>query len=337
MRRADFIHLCLMLIALGLAYAVPFELLALAYVVLGPAHYTTEISWLHERRYFVPHRGYAVALIVLALGAALITNASWFGFMMWAALVLGALLITARTGVHGVALVIAATGLTAIFFARPPALAVIGVLLPTLIHVSVFTLIFMALGAWRARSTPQAGLTAVYLAAIALLLFVPPAEATAIPRFAAITRDYFGTVAQALGVLFGSRDIHLDMRLTGLLSFLYTYHYLNWFIKAEVIRWAVIPRRRWLVIGTVSAASTGLYFYDYALGFGVLLALSLAHVVLEFPLNALAVRQLGEAVGNGLMTLMIRPHRSRARLNAASSSARRRARPSRPDRARQPR
>ena len=158
MRRTDFIHLCLMLIALGLAYAVPFELLALAYVVLGPAHYTTEISWLHERRYFVPHRGYAVALIVLALGAALITNASWFGFVMWTALVLGALFITPRTGVQGMVLLIAATGLTAVFYSHSPALAVIGVLLPTLIHVSMFTLIFMALGAWRARSAAQAGL-----------------------------------------------------------------------------------------------------------------------------------------------------------------------------------
>jgi hypothetical protein len=242
MRRADFIHLCLMLIAFGLAYVVPLELLVLAYVVLGPAHYTTEISWLHGRRYFVPHRGYAVALAVIALGAALVTNASWFGFVMWAALVLGALFITPRNGAQGVVLAIAATGLTAIFYSRSPALAVIGVLLPTLIHVSVFTLIFMALGAWRARSAPQSGLIAVYLAAIALILFVPPTGATVIPRFAAIAQDYFGTVAQALGVLFGTRDIHLDMRLTGLLSFLYTYHYLNWFIKAEVIRWADIPR-----------------------------------------------------------------------------------------------
>jgi hypothetical protein len=337
MRRTDFAHLCLMLIALGLAYVVPFELLALAYVVLGPAHYTTEISWLHERRYFVPHRGYAVALVAIALGAALITNASWFGFMMWAALVLGALLVTPRTGAQGVVLVIAATGLTAIFYTRSPALAVIGVLLPTLIHVSVFTLIFMALGAWRSRSAPQAGLTAIYLAGIALILLVPPTGATVIPGFATIARDYFGTVAQALGVLFGAPDIHLDMRLTGLLAFLYTYHYLNWFIKAEVIRWADIPRRRWLIIGTVSAASTGLYFYDYALGFSVLLALSLAHIVLEFPLNALAIRQLGEAASNGFKTLITRPHGARARVAASSGSARWRERHSRAARGRQPR
>jgi hypothetical protein len=31
--------------------------------------------------------------------------------------------------------------------------------------------------------------------------------------------------------------LQLDTRLTSLLAFIYTYHYLNWFIKAEVIRW----------------------------------------------------------------------------------------------------
>jgi hypothetical protein len=46
-----------------------------------------------------------------------------------------------------------------------------------------------------------------------------------------------------------------------------------------------------------------LYFYDYALGFTVLLAFSLAHIVLEFPLNTLALRQLGTAIGAGAMRI----------------------------------
>ncbi|MCS3727453.1 hypothetical protein [Bradyrhizobium betae] len=44
MRGNDAIHLDLMLLALAAAYLVPFELLLLAYVVLGPAHYFTEIT-----------------------------------------------------------------------------------------------------------------------------------------------------------------------------------------------------------------------------------------------------------------------------------------------------
>jgi hypothetical protein len=53
-RATDAIHMGLMFAALGITYLVPFELLLLSYVVLGPAHYFTEISWLHDRKYFCP-------------------------------------------------------------------------------------------------------------------------------------------------------------------------------------------------------------------------------------------------------------------------------------------
>jgi hypothetical protein len=320
MRRSDVVHLGLMLAAFGLTYVMPFELLVLAYVVLGPAHYTTEISWLHDRNYFLAHRGHVIALVAIALGAALIDNASWFGVVMWAALVVCAVLTATRSPAQGIVLLIVATGLTAIMYRRWPALAVIGVLLPTLIHVSAFTLIFMGLGAWRARSAAQGWLIAIYLTGIAAIVAVPPSAATVIPQFAQIAHAYFGNVPLALGALFGVGDIRLDGRLTGLLAFVYTYHYLNWFIKAEVIRWADIPPTRWLLVGGVSAASTGLYFYDYALGFSVLLALSLVHVVLEFPLNALAARQLADAIGIGVMHRFA-PARG-ARRTAASGRAR---------------
>ena len=110
-------------------------------------------------------------------------------------------------------------------------------------------------------------------------------------------QEYFGNVGPALGRLLGIANLRLDTRLTSLLAFVYTYHYLNWFIKADVIRWAEIPRSRLALVAAASAASTALYFYNYAFGFTVLLALSLVHVVLEFPLNNLAFRQLGTAVG----------------------------------------
>jgi hypothetical protein len=107
-------------------------------------------------------------------------------------------------------------------------------------------------------------------------------------------------VGPALGRLLGIPGLKLDTRLTSLLAFIYTYHYLNWFIKADVIRWADVPRARLALVIGASAASTALYFYDFAFGFTVLLALSLVHIVLEFPLNSLAIRQLGQAVGQGV-------------------------------------
>jgi hypothetical protein len=94
--------------------------------------------------------------------------------------------------------------------------------------------------------------------------------------------------------------LEFDPRITGLFSFVYTYHYLNWFIKADVIKWANVPKLRLAVIAVASAASTALYFYDIALGFMMVTALSLGHVVLEFPLNSISIRDLGAIVGRGL-------------------------------------
>jgi hypothetical protein len=304
MRLTDIAHLGLMLGALALTYLVPFELLLLAYVVLGPAHYATEISWLHDRNYFLPQRGIAIGLAVIAVVAALIDNAQWFGLVIWSAFVICAIIAAATTAFQGMLLFMAAAALTAWMLADGVSMAALGILLPTLIHVSLFTLVFMALGALRSGASVQWLLIALYLGAIALILLLPPTAGTLVPSFAKAAHDYFANVAPALSRLFGIRGLSLDNRLVGLLAFVYTYHYLNWFIKAEVIRWTDISRERLVLVVGVSAASTALYFYDYAYGFSVLLALSLTHIVLEFPLNAVALRQLGTAIGQSAAKTM---------------------------------
>lgn len=300
LRLNDLIHLGLMLVALAAAFVVPFELLLLAYVVLGPAHYITEISWLHDRDYFLPHRGIAVALAMLAVVAAFITNASWFGFAIWGALIICAILAATTSALEGMVMFMIAIVLSAIMFSTGTSLAVVGVLIPTLIHVSLFTLVFMVLGAYRSRSRAQALLVVGYIAAIALLLLVPMTAEIRIASFAKAGQEFFEGVGPALGNLLGIPGLKLDTRLTSLLAFIYTYHYLNWFIKADVIRWADVPKARLAIMIAASAVSTGLYFYNYTFGFILLLALSLAHVLLEFPLNALALRQLGGATTSGL-------------------------------------
>lgn len=293
MRGNDAIHLGLMLLALAAAYLVPFELLLLAYVVLGPAHYFTEISWLHDRSYYLPHRGIAAVLAIIAVIAALIDNASWFGFAMWGALLVCAMLAATTSAIESMLLFMVAIALSAIMYSSGSSLAVVGILIPTLIHVSLFTLIFMVLGAYRSGSRAQAALVAVYLVAIAAILLLPPTAGVRIASFARAGQDYFGNVGPALGRLFGVPGLVLDTRLTSLLAFVYTYHYLNWFIKADVIRWAEVPKARLAAMVAASGASTALYFYDYAFGFTFLLALSLIHILLEFPLNSLALQQLG--------------------------------------------
>jgi hypothetical protein len=306
--RTDLAHLVLMLAALGLSYLLPFELVLLSYVFLGPAHYLTEISWLHDREYFLPHRGIALALIVIALAVGFVENATWFGIVVWSALIACAMLAGARTALQAMVLAMAAIAATVWLYNFNAGFAIAGVLLPTLIHVSLFTFVFMALGAARSRSPVQFALAGLYVAALLLILLLPPSPSTAIPALAKLSQESFGNVPQALGYALGMPEMKLDARLTGLLSFVYTYHYLNWFIKAEVIRWASVPKARLASIAVLSAAATAFYFYDYVLGFAVLLSLSLVHVLLEFPLNSVSVRQLGAIAAESLT----QRHRKRA-------------------------
>jgi len=292
-RRGDLVHLALMLGSLALAYVLPFELLLLAYIVLGPAHYYTEISWLHDRKYFMPHRALAVVLALAALGGMFIADPYWSGVLVWSCLIGAGIAALGLTAQRSAMLGTVAVALTLGMMAGGAPFVFIAVLLPTFIHVCVFTLIFMTLGAMRARSAAQLGLIGVYLAGIAAILIVPPSARSLVPQFAKLGEDYFGPVAPSLGSLFGLPDLPFAGRITGLLSFVYTYHYLNWFIKADVIRWAKMPRPRLAGVVVLSVASTAFCFYDYVLGITVLLLVSLMHVLLEFPLNTISMRELG--------------------------------------------
>lgn len=49
--RINHLNSLLMVASCAAAFLMPFELFLLAYAVLGPLHYLTEISWIHDRRY----------------------------------------------------------------------------------------------------------------------------------------------------------------------------------------------------------------------------------------------------------------------------------------------
>ena len=80
-----------------------------------------------------------------------------------------------------------------------------------------------------------------------------------------------------------------ETKLFGFLAFAYTYHYLNWFSKAEVIQWNKIPPKRLKAIIAIYSVALLAYAFNYALGFLLILTLSIAHVLLEFPLNLRSV------------------------------------------------
>ena len=65
--RIDYINIALLVVSCIMAFIVPFELFLFAYGVLGPLHYLTEISWLHDKNYYSTDRRDVILLVVVSL------------------------------------------------------------------------------------------------------------------------------------------------------------------------------------------------------------------------------------------------------------------------------
>ncbi|MBI1272519.1 MAG: hypothetical protein GC131_00325 [Alphaproteobacteria bacterium] len=286
------LHIGLILGALALSYLLPFELLVLSYAILGPAHYMTEISWLHDRAYFMRDKGWAYGLALLTMLALMMGALPLAASAVFIAVIIG-VWQTSHFSQHGTNLLAGAMfGGLALIWLHPDVTGLFAVLLPTIIHVCLFTFVFMVSGALRARSRAQGAIVLLYVLCLMCIIALPPGDRTVIAPLAEFSQRNFGAIIPVLGRVLGQEGWSIDPRFGGLLSFVYTYHYLNWFIKADIIHWADVPKKRLATIAAFSFGATALYFYDYALGFAVLLAISLLHVLLELPLNALSIKQL---------------------------------------------
>jgi hypothetical protein len=179
-----------------------------------------------------------------------------------------------------------------------------GVYLPTLIHVFVFTGAFILVGALKRRSAAGYASLAVFLMCGAMAIWLPniaPAPQTEAPAifwrgfrelsFSSLA-DFMGkSTEQLIGTNVYTSD--LVLRLVRFLAFAYTYHYLNWFSKTSIIQWHAVSRARLALVATVWLASVALYAVNYDLGLRWLFLLSLAHVLLEFPLNHRSFLEIG--------------------------------------------
>ena len=69
-----------MLITAVFAFFLPFETFLLAYAFLGPLHYLTEISWLHDRQYFTKGKYDFVPLLLIGVALSYAAFAKDFEF-----------------------------------------------------------------------------------------------------------------------------------------------------------------------------------------------------------------------------------------------------------------
>jgi len=321
------VNLGVLLFSAAAAWVAPLQTFLIAYAVIGPMHYLTEIAWLRKKDFYFGdgilsprlylttslllcsvacldlyfRRGWAAyaigGLIVLSLGA-LVKNVP---------VLLGALsiLLAIRSFVHGYGLFLA-------------------VFVPTVVHVYFFTLIFLVSGAMRGRrQTVLAWLNPVLLVAIPLVLVrVGHGAGTATPgRYWMASESIFAGLHEYIAGLIGL-GMHFDpdralepnaIAVFRFLGFIYLHHYLNWFAKTELLAWHKVSRGSWVAIGVIYAAAIGSYAYSFAAGFYAAYFLSLLHVLLELPLDWRS--------GVGIVTQPWNAWRARSALQAGAPGA----------------
>lgn len=194
----NYLNIGLMALSALLAYFLPFETFLMAYAFLGPLHYLTEISWLHDRNYFSKGKYDFIVLLIIGILLSYAAFAKDFGINVdfyesfVEANLFDKLLVFALFSAVLFALVenifvkIVSILLLFVFVsgwlsperadANRASTTVFALtsLVPTLIHVYVFTGLFMLYGALKSRSkTGLLSVVSFILFPIILVFYAP--------------------------------------------------------------------------------------------------------------------------------------------------------------------
>jgi hypothetical protein len=312
-----------MLLSCALAFVIPFELFLISYAVLGPLHYLTEITWLKKRDCFTTGKKDYIFLILMCvvLTVIVLLNAysdmppvkDWEAYFLsifgdsfnsfstvtiYLAFFASLAFVIFKDWLYKFIFIAVAVIVGLIIQSAPPFIIFFGILLPTVIHVFIFTGFFIINGALKNRSaTGIASVVVFVLCAGIFFVWKPVFNFYSVTDYArkAIFMDGKGLINlnAALIDLFQMGKVTMEslfqnpvgLSVARFIGFAYTYHYLNWFSKTEVIKWHKVPLK-WLVLVIVLwVFSILLYAYNYKTGLMALYFLSLLHVFMEFPLN----------------------------------------------------
>jgi hypothetical protein len=314
-KQVDLINFIFIIVTALVAFRIPFELFLFSYAFLGPLHYLTELSWLHSRRYFTKNRAdpvYLWTLTVLSLAAVYLPMAAVLTYMIFGLALIFAVTDTFRIRVVSILGLLATSP---IFASNALFQNLFGILLPTIIHVFLFTLIFICAGITKKKTFFGIATVATFILCSSLFFLYIPTNShyTVGNHIRDIYQNFIGINYALMNPLKhwiapefnrSSSYVHyvnhflfehpMALALMRFIAFSYTYHYLNWFSKTRIIGWHLIPRTHLVLIIAGWLACVGLYCYNYQLGLVTLLFLSFAHVVMEFPLNHLTALQLAK-------------------------------------------
>lgn len=310
--QVNYLNIGLMIVSCVVAFVFPFELFLFSYAVLGPLHYLTEISWLHERNYFTeakpgkrkrrPHRGWltlvAITTLLLIIGfvsaeiMGLFYSPKWEITFLYLVFV-SALLITEVPNKRQKVWVLLLALALLVPLATSRYYIIVAFFLVTIIHVFFFTGAFILYGSLKGKSASGVlSLIVFVLCAVSFFVYVPAGHGAgdyirgSYRSFNALNAELIKLFRLGQGTspseVYESQNGVTIMRL---IAFAYTYHYLNWFSKTSIIKWHEVSQNRIAVIAVVWLASLALYAYSYDTGMAVLYFISVLHVMLEFPLN----------------------------------------------------
>jgi hypothetical protein len=194
----NYLNIGLMALSALLAYFLPFETFLFAYAFLGPLHYLTEISWLHDRNYFSKGKYDFIVLLVIGILLSYAAFAKDFGInvdfyesfveanLFDKLIVLALFSAVLFALVENVFYKIVSILLLFVFVSgwlaperadvnrASTTVFALTSLVPTLIHVYVFTGLFMLYGALKSRSkTGLLSIVTFILFPIILVFFAP--------------------------------------------------------------------------------------------------------------------------------------------------------------------
>ena len=306
----------LMLFSTGIAFIIPFKLFLFVYAVLGPLHYLTEISWLDKRNYFIVKKLHAwpYLAVSLLLTVALFNDKSVLRFYS-TTLITGVVVYTLCLSLskkYILSILIAAVAVILFLVLKVdkifPFVLVFSVFLPTMVHVFLFTGIFVLSGAFKTKSISGFISFGVFiLCALSFAIVnLPNTEILSVADKGYISK-YFIMLNQSLADIFSIPRVVNQVEyftvpaliaVQRFIAFAYTYHYLNWFSKTTIIKWHEVSKSRLVLIAVLWVLSVACYYIDYRLGFMILFMLSMLHVFLEFPLNIISVKGVGQGFKN---------------------------------------
>lgn len=292
------------------AWLVPAELFLFSFMMLGPLHYLTELNWLSKRGFFLEGDS-KKNLMFAAIGLTAVwllhaANLNWLHIEVISTInykLINGLLLTCvafsfpyfakQKGISALIVVLVCVLLGWLLSTISLANLFLFGCLTTLTHVYVFTLLFLLVGSLKhLHFWGILNVIALIIGGIALLEITPNLMFLTQNEF--LVKSGFALFATNLQMAF--EQLHLASvspeNWIQFFAFVYTYHYLNWFSKTDVIGWAKGNKTRVWVMIFIWFALVSVYVIDIQLGFYLAIILSVLHVVLEFPLNIHVMKRL---------------------------------------------